>query len=135
MSVVYTIKSEDCIGGALGVSNRPDGDIFYTRDMTTYTPADNSIYCINGSFSAHCAYGILRGVRFAVVLFIPTPQSMIDVVSLWNSVLLPQQICTNCYRVLPSLRKFNEHFKFICKDCGECCNTLYSLKKHVCKST
>jgi hypothetical protein len=34
MSVVYTIKSEDCIGGALGVSNRPDGDIFHTRDMT-----------------------------------------------------------------------------------------------------
>jgi hypothetical protein len=84
------MKSEDCIGGALGVSHRADGEVFRTSDMTAITTKDNSLYCFNGSYAAHCAYRIRRGVRFAVVLFIVTPQSMIDVVSLWNSILPPQ---------------------------------------------
>jgi hypothetical protein len=73
LSVVFTMKSPDCIGGAIGISNRGDGNVSHTSEMTNYTPKDNSLYCFNGSYAAHCAYGIRRGVRFAVVLFIVTP--------------------------------------------------------------
>jgi hypothetical protein len=132
LSVVYTMKSSDCIGGALGVSHRPDGEAFRTSDMTTISTKDNSLYCFNGSYAAHCAYGISRGVRFAVVLFIVTPQTTRDVVALWNSVEPPQEICLNCYRVLNTRKQFIDHIRYICPKCKICCNTSYSSKKHVC---
>jgi hypothetical protein len=129
------MKSPDCIGGAIGISNRSDGNVSNTSEMTNYTPKDNSIYCFNGNFIAHCAYGIGSGIRYAVVLFIVTTQTTMDVVALWNSVQPSQQICPNCYRVLNIIKQFKEHLKFICSLCGLCCNSVGSFKKHVCEST
>jgi hypothetical protein len=128
LSVVYAMKSEDCIG----VSHRAGGEVCRTSDMTAITTKDNSLYYFNGCYAAHCAYGIRRGVWFAVFLFIVTPQSIINVVSLWNSILPPQEICLNCYRILNTKKQLIEHLKLICNICRKCCNTVYSYQKHQC---
>jgi hypothetical protein len=132
LSVVLTFRSADCIGGALGFSNRKDGEVYRTEELTTFLPKDNSIYCLNGDFVSHCAYGITSGIRFAAVLFIATNQSELEVFSLWNSVEPPQEVCLNCFSILNTRKQFIDHIRYICPGCRICCKTSYSLKKHVC---
>jgi hypothetical protein len=133
--VVLTFRSDDCIGGALSVSNRKDGEVYRTEELTEFLPKDNSMYCLNGDFVSHCAYGIKRGIRFAAVIFIATHQSYLEVVSLWNSVKPPQEVCTNCFYILNTRKQLIDHVRYICSDCHVCCKTAYSFKKHVCNES
>jgi hypothetical protein len=47
--------------------------------MTAFNPKNNSIYCFNGDYVSHMVHGVDFGCRFAVVLFINTPQTDLDV--------------------------------------------------------
>jgi hypothetical protein len=60
LSVVLTFRSDDdcIIGGALGVSNRKDGEVYRTEELTEFLPKDSSMYYLNGDFASHCAYAI-----------------------------------------------------------------------------
>jgi hypothetical protein len=134
LSVVYTIKSPDCIGGTMEYSTRHDGTVLYSRDMAKLDSNDNSIYCFNGDFVAHCAYGVDAGVRFSVVMFFNTSQRKADVVSLWNRLdLYPAyKLCSNCYRIFHDKKKYKDHLNSICSVCNTCCNSRSSLLKHNC---
>ncbi len=110
LSVVYTIKSLDCIGGSLAYSNKWDGSQKYSRDMTTFDAKDNSIYCFNGDYVSHVAYGVEKGYRFAIVMFFNTQQTDMDVSVLWN---YPNEdrdtFCTKCYKGFSSVRHKDDH--------------------------
>lgn len=111
MSVVYTIKSDDCVGGAIKYSNRFDGAQFHSRDVCDFVPKDNSIYVMNGDFAAHCAMGISRGYRYSVVLFYDTPQTLVDVVSLWNMDHQKDLICDLCCRCMSEKKYLQRHLR------------------------
>ncbi len=134
LSVVYTMKSRDCIGGTLEFSNRNDGKVTNTRDSSKYEPADNSIYCFNGDFVTHCAFGVKRGRRFAVVMFFNTPQTTYDVVHLWNrlDIYTEYRICENCRHILHTKKQLKDHQRCICKLCNTCYNSQSSFRKHQC---
>lgn len=95
LSVIYTIK-ENCKGGALAYSNKWNGEQNHSRDLTNFTPPTNSIYCFNGDYVSHKVFGIDSGVRFAVVLFINTPQTDLDVAMLWQSD--KAMFCPRCFK-------------------------------------
>jgi hypothetical protein len=84
LSVVYTIKSIGCVGGSLAYSHKWNGEQQYLRDLTSFNPKNNSIYCFNGDYVSHMVYGVDVGCRFAVVLFINSPQTDLDVAMLWQ---------------------------------------------------
>lgn len=111
MSIVYTIKSEDCIGGAVMYSRREDGTQQFTDDVLPFIPNDNSIYVMNGDFAAHCAMGISRGYRYSVVLFYETPQTFVDVVSLWNDDYRKDLICVLCGRCMSEKKYLRRHLR------------------------
>ena len=89
------------------------------------------MYCLNGDFVSHCAYGITS--RFAAVMFIATPQSFMEVFYLWNPIKPPQKVCRNCLSISNTRKQLVDHIRYICSDCSVCCKSAYSFKKHVCK--
>jgi hypothetical protein len=132
LSVVFTVKSSDCMGGTVQYSNRNDGKQRESKHLNNFNPKENSMYFMNGSYVAHCAYGVGSGVRYSVVLFYDTPQSMIDVVSLWNPRFPKEYICTNCYRPLRDRKQYIAHLGGMCPRCLTCCNLKMNLSTHVC---
>lgn len=130
LSVIFTIKDEGCIGGVLEYANTPDGNQNDTRDMITFTPRDNSIYCLNGDFVAHGAYDVDCGERFAVVLFYNTKQTTVDVVALWNPTIAKDCICSVCYHVYNSRKQLQAHKHVPCCHCGQYVSSIAKLKTH-----
>jgi len=131
LSVVYTIKSDDCVGGTVEYANKNDGTAKESKNLTKYQPKHNSIYCMNGDFVSHCTYGVDSGVRFSVVLFYNTPQLKIDVVALWTQ--FPKEfICVNCYHGFRERKLYKDHLNGICHNCNACCMRRRNLIKHVC---
>lgn len=132
LSVVFTIKTDECIGGALGYANTNDGNVNHTRDIAKFVPRDNSIYCINGDFVAHCAYGVDSGERFSIVLFYDTPQTKVDVVSLWNPQFRKEFVCPVCYHGYFSRKQLTAHKRghVVCSDCCVCFSSKAKLRTH-----
>lgn len=130
LSVIFTIKDQSCIGGVLEYANTPDGNVAETKNMLAFLPRDNSIYCLNGDFVAHCAYDVTGGERFAVVLFYNTPQSKVDVVALWNPKLPKEYICRTCYHAYKTPKQFQAHRHRLCRYCGEYVASIAKLLKH-----
>ena len=47
--VVFTLKSDDCVGGNVLFSKRNDGKVTYSRDCDEYVTENNSAYPLYGS--------------------------------------------------------------------------------------
>lgn len=108
MSVIFTIRSPDCLGGTLKVSRRDDGLVVDSADVVNFVPQNNSIYALNGNYVGHCAMGINQGEKYSIVMFYETSQRKIDVVMLWNNKPL-ELICNVCYCCFDCTKSVRDH--------------------------
>lgn len=68
-TVVFTIKSADCIGGNIRISNRDDGTVRHSANSSVYIADNNSAYAMFGSHITHSVMGVQAGYRYAFVIF------------------------------------------------------------------
>lgn len=116
LSVALTIKSVDCAGGCISISNRNDGSFTnYSRDNFNYLPMHNSAYGFNGNYVAHHVRPIQSGERFVVVGFYPTQQTKQEVMRLWCDDA--DFICCKCAKTFSACIYLSRHErKNCCKD-------------------
>ncbi len=115
-SVVFSLQSEDCKGGAIELSNRNDGEwTGQSADVFTLRTTNNHAYIFNGNYVAHSVNGISDGERYAFVGFFETEQTHIDVMALWNSY--PPFLCPRCSTIFSQRKSLLLHRRQIhCKN-------------------
>jgi len=129
LTVVFTYKSDDCIGGTVATSERYDGTVLITKKgisctkyMYNHNPAHRSMYVMLGTICTHKVFPVIQGWRIAIVLFYELPDfDKFKALKLWNYPL--PYLCEKCYFPFQKLKSFNWHRKK-----GGCC-VVKGLKK------
>lgn len=139
VSVVYTMRSETCLGGSVCLSNRDDAKVLqYTlnkgkddrhitacnqkrysnsRDSYNFTARDNTFYAFNGSFVEHGVMPVTRGTRYSFVLFFKSHSSKISVINRWlldnvcNCDEKDPSVCYDCCKKFKNKKILHEHMQ------------------------
>lgn len=101
-TTVFTMKTEDCIGGELLLSNRSDGVVKHSRDVDVISLNDRSVYALFGSYGTHAVKPVWRGRRYAYVLFWDSFESIEYVIRNWLGIDHSVLVCIPCRKMFKS---------------------------------